>query len=74
MAYQPLFQFLSVDILEPGMRSGVFRQVEPQMTANLLMLIYLGIGSQLSPEGKLRLDSAQVADFVLHSLVAGKEK
>jgi len=73
-AYQALFQLLRVDILEPGIQLGIFRQVEPQMTSNLLMFIYLGIGSQLSPEGKLWLGHAQVADFVLHSLVAGKEK
>lgn len=66
--YQPLFQLLGEDILGKGIEEGQFRQVEPTSTAGLLMLIYLGTGSQFSPEGKLWLDHAQVADFILHSL------
>ena len=66
--YQALFQLLRDDILAAGMQQGVFRQVDPQETANLLMLIYLGTGSQTGPEGQLWLDAATVADFVLHSL------
>jgi len=67
--YQALFQLLRDDILAAGMDQGVFRRVDPQETANLLMLIYLGTGSQSGPEGNLWLDAATVADFVLHSLV-----
>lgn len=66
--YQALFQLLRDDILAAGMQQGVFRQVDPQETANLLMLIYLGTGSQTGPEGQLWLDATTVADFVLHSL------
>ncbi len=67
-AYQPLFQLLSEDILGPGIAHGAFRQLDPGLTAGLLMLVYLGTGSQLGPEGKHWLDATQVADFVLHAL------
>jgi AcrR family transcriptional regulator len=73
LGYQPLFQLLSGEVLEPGIARGDFRQVDPVTTSGLLMLIYLGTGSQFSPEGKLWMDYAQVADFVLHSLQSGKE-
>jgi len=69
--YQGLFQLLSEEILIPGIDQGVFRQVDPQLTSNLLMLVYLGTGSQFSPQGKLWLEDSFVADFVLHSLKTG---
>ena len=71
-AYLPLFQLLSEKVIPEGIASGDFRQVDPIITARLLMQIYLGTSSQLSPEGKLWIDHAQVADFVLHSLQRGK--
>jgi len=71
--YQPLFQLLSDDVIAPSIAQGDFRQVDPVATAGLLMLIYLGTGSQFSPEGELWMDYTQVADFVLHSLKSGKE-
>lgn len=66
--YQPLFQLLEDDILALGMEKGVFRQVDQDSTAGLVMLIYLGTGSQFSPKGNLWLEPAQVAGFVLHAL------
>ena len=69
--YQGLFQLLSEEILIPGIAQGVFRQVDPQLTSNLLMLVYLGTGSQFSPQGTLWLEDSFVADFVLHSLKTG---
>jgi AcrR family transcriptional regulator len=66
--YQPLFQLLSDEVIEAGMSRGDFRQVDSGNTAGLLMLIYLGTGSQFDLEGKLWMDSTQVADFVIHSL------
>ena len=66
--YQPLFQLLSDDILAPGIAQGDFRQVDQGATAGLIMLIYLGTGSQFGPEGALWLDPMQVADFVLQAL------
>jgi len=66
--YQPLFQLLINDVIEQGIAQGKFREVEPASTAALLMLIYLGTGSQLNREGNLWMNYRQVADFVLHSL------
>lgn len=66
--YQPLFQLLGQEILGPAMAQGTFRQLDPGSTAGLLMLIYLGTGSQFSPEGEHWLEAAQVADFVIHAL------
>jgi AcrR family transcriptional regulator len=66
--YQPLFQLLGDDILAPGMARGDFRQVDQGPTAGLIMLIYLGTGSQFGPEGALWLDPMQVADFVFQAL------
>lgn len=70
--YQPLFQLLSDDVIQKGIALGDFRQVDPGNTAGLLMLIYLGTGSQFDLEGKLWMNYAQVADFVLHSLKIGE--
>ncbi len=67
-AYQPMFRFVSRDILIPGVAQGCFRQIDPDATALLLMTIYLGTGSQVSEEGRVWLDAAQVAAFVLHAL------
>ncbi len=70
-AYLPLFQLLSQEVLSPGVEQGIFQQMEPLSTANLIMLIYLGVASQLSPEGKLWLDPWQVSGFVLAALRVG---
>jgi AcrR family transcriptional regulator len=66
--YQPLFQLLGEDILGPGIAQGVFRPVDPGKTSGLLMLIYLGTGSQFNIEGRHWLDPLEVADFALHAL------
>jgi AcrR family transcriptional regulator len=68
LAYQPLFQLLDQDVLAPGMAQAEFRQVEETTTAGLLMMIYLGTSSQLSPEGQFWLGPDQVASFALHAL------
>jgi AcrR family transcriptional regulator len=67
--YQPLFLLLGNDILGPGISQGLFRPVDPVATASLLMLIYLGTGSQFSPQGKLWLAPEHVAVFVLNALL-----
>lgn len=69
--YQPLFQLLSEDVLGLGIAQGIFRQLDPVSTAGLLMLIYLGAGSQFNAQGQLWMDPGQVSDFVLHSLQKG---
>jgi AcrR family transcriptional regulator len=68
LAYQPLFQMLSQDVLGPGIAQGEFRQVKEASIAGLLMMIYLGTSSQLSPEGRFWLEPEQVASFALHAL------
>ncbi len=67
-AYQPMFQLVGSDIIAAGVERGVFRQVDPDATALLLMTIYLGTSSQLSEQGRPWMDAAQVADFALHAL------
>ena len=67
-AYQPMFQFVSRDIIAPGMAQGIFRQVEPDATAALLMTVYLGTASQVDENGRPWLAPAQVADFALSAL------
>lgn len=69
--YEPLFQLLGEEVIGLGITRGDFHQVDPVNTAGLLMLIYLGTGSQFSPEGKLWMSHEQVADFVLNSLKIG---
>lgn len=67
-AYQPMFQFVSRDIVAAGIAGGVFRQVDPDATAMLLMTIYLGTGSQVDEAGRTWLDPRQVAAFTLSAL------
>jgi AcrR family transcriptional regulator len=67
-AYQPLFQFVSNDIIAAGISRGVLREVDPDATAALLMTIYLGAGSQVDEDGRAWLDPSQVAAFALHAL------
>jgi AcrR family transcriptional regulator len=67
-AYQPLFQFVTDEILVPGIQQGVFRVVDPAAMAMLLMTIYLGTASQLNAQGVPWLDPAQVASLILHGL------
>jgi TetR/AcrR family fatty acid metabolism transcriptional regulator len=66
--YEPMFQLVEKEILQFGIKSGSFRQVDTAFTARLLMNLYLGIASQPSPEGKLWADPKDVADFVLSAL------
>jgi len=67
-AYQPLFQLVSSDIIAAGVSRGVFREVDPDATAALLMTIYLGAGSQVDEDGRAWLDPSQVAAFALNAL------
>lgn len=71
--YLPLFELLRVDIIELGIQQGVFRQVEAQTIANLLMMLYLGVASQVNPQGKPWIDALQVSGFVLSALRAQRE-
>lgn len=66
--YQPLFRLIHEDILGAGVAKGDFRPLDLTATTGLLMLFYLGAGSQFGPEGRLWVDYAQVSDFILHAL------
>ncbi|MBN2499681.1 MAG: TetR/AcrR family transcriptional regulator [Anaerolineales bacterium] len=67
-AYQPLFRLLAEEVIAPGIAQGVFREVDVEQTAGLLMNFYLGTGSTLNTEGRVWLDSDLVADFALRAL------
>jgi len=67
-AYQPLIQFLTSEILVPGIQQGVFRPVEPSSTALLLMTIYMGTTSQHDAQGHPWLNPLQVVGLVLDGL------
>ena len=70
-AYQPMFKLVAEKILANGIDQGKFRPMDPITTANLLMNIYLGTGSQVNEKGKQWIPAEQVSEFVLRSLQAG---
>ena len=67
-AYLPFFQFVAQDILALGIAQGVFKEVDVVSTANLLMTIYLGTGSQVDKYGRPWLDPKHVASLVMDGL------
>ena len=67
-SYQPFFQFVSNEILTPGIEQGVFRPVDTISMAMLLMTIYLGTASQLNAQGRPWLDPIQVARLAINGL------
>jgi AcrR family transcriptional regulator len=67
-AYLPMFQFVGREVIALGMAQGIFRPVDPDATAALLMTIYLGTASQVDENGQPWLDPGQVADFALSAL------
>jgi AcrR family transcriptional regulator len=72
-AYQPLFRFVAEEILLLGYEQGIFRPVEPDSMALLLMTIYLGTASQLNTQGRPWLNPDQVAGLVLNGLIKVKD-
>jgi AcrR family transcriptional regulator len=67
-AYQPMFQLVGRDIVAAGVERECFRQVDPATAANLLMTIYLGVGSQVNERGKHWFSPGQVTDLLLDGL------
>ena len=67
-AYDRLFSLIIQDIVEAGVAQGVFRAVDPDATAALLMSIYLGSCSLLEPGGRIGITPDQVVGFVLEGL------
>ena len=66
-AYQPLFSLLA-EVLARGTATGVFCHPDLESAVRLIMLIYLGVGGQVNPEGRHWLTPAQVSDFILNAL------
>jgi AcrR family transcriptional regulator len=66
--YQPMFQLVGRDIVALGVERESFRQVDPATAANLLMTIYLGVGSQVNEQGKHWFTPGQVTDLLLDGL------
>lgn len=69
-AYQRLFDLLIHDIIGAGIAQGVFRPVDPNGAAALVMAIYLGGSSLFTPEGKIWFDPAYIMRFILDGLRA----
>ena len=67
-AYDRLFTLIIQDIVGVGVAQGVFRAVDPDATAALLMSIYLGSCSLLEPGGRIWVTPDQVVGFVLKGL------
>lgn len=66
--YQAMHQLIIDEILAPGMQRGLFRQLDPGATAELLMTIYLGIGSTVDEEERSRLAPVWIAEIVSDGL------
>lgn len=69
-AHEGLLALIIDDILEAGAAQGSFRPVDEDLTAALLMTVYLGSCSQLDANGNIWLDADQVVAFVLDGLHA----
>jgi AcrR family transcriptional regulator len=67
-AYLPMFQLVGSQIVAVGVEQGVFRQVEPDTAARLLMTIYLGVGSQVNEQGRQWFSPEQVSKLLLDGL------
>lgn len=67
-AYGELFTLLIEGIVGVGAARGDFRPVAPDVTAALLMSIYLGSCSQLDPNGKIWINPDQVVTLVMEGL------
>lgn len=68
LTYARLFNLIIQDIVETGITHGVFKSVDSDTTAGMLMSLYLGSCSQLDSEGKILFNPDQVAAFALEGL------
>lgn len=68
LVYQPLFLFVSEEIITPGINRGIFRKVNEIEVATLLMTIYLGTASNVDLNGKVYMNPQKVADFAFCAL------
>jgi len=63
-----MHELIREDIISLGIEQGIFRSVDTNFTTVLIMNLYLGIASHADDDGRIWLDSDQVADFVLNAL------
>jgi len=66
--YAPMFGLVARDIVGAGIAEGVFAPCDPVATANLIMTIYLGAGSQVDEAGRPWLGAGELAAFVGRAL------
>lgn len=66
--YRPFFDLVGAEILQPGIRQGLFQAANIPATASLIMVTYLGCCAQMNTEGTVWLDARLVTDFVLRAL------
>lgn len=66
--YQPMFQLVANEILTPGIKQGLFRNMELVGTSNMIMTFYLGTASSVDENGRLQLNPGEVATFVLNAI------
>jgi AcrR family transcriptional regulator len=67
-AYLPIFELVGHDILALGLEQEIFTRMDPTTMSTLVMLIYLGVAAQISPEGRPWLDAHLVAGFAVRGL------
>lgn len=67
-AYADLFTLIIENIIGVGVSNGEFKPVDADLTAALLMSIYLGGCSQLDADGKIWFDPDQIAAFIMEGL------
>lgn len=66
--YQPMFRYVAEEIITAGIEQNVFKPVEVQTMATLLMTIYLGTASHHDGNGSTWLEPTGVVDLVLYGL------
>lgn len=67
-AYNDFFVFVIEDVVEAGILKGIFKKINADTTAALLMSLYLGNLSQLDPEGKITFNPDEVVDFIMQGI------
>lgn len=67
-AYDRLFMLIIEDIIGAGIDRGDFRPMDPNITAALVMTIYLGGCSLYRPDGTILLNPDRVVSFILEGI------
>jgi AcrR family transcriptional regulator len=67
-AYENFFIFVIEDVVESGIAQGVFKPINSDTTAALLMSLYLGNLSQLDPDGKILFNPDEVVAFIMQGI------